>query len=64
MTEFGDGFMLGVFVVLFVWYLWTETRKIRCPECGNDCVSHVGEDFVNGVWINVYECDCCKKKFV
>ena len=44
--------------------LLNEAIKNTCPKCKNGTIRHIGTDFTGKVWLEIYECDNCKTKFI
>ena len=36
----------------------------KCPSCGKGTIRHFEEEYNGRYWLNVYECDTCKEKFI
>lgn len=36
----------------------------KCHLCENGYIKYIGEDYTGRVWINIYQCDNCKEKFL
>ena len=36
----------------------------KCHKCEDGCIKYIGEDFTGYGWINVYQCNKCKERFI
>lgn len=54
---------------LYKWYRFYRLSAYKCRptcrECGGGRLHHIGTDIIGNrhVWIEVYECDNCNKKY-